>query len=167
MMLILLLFCACTTLADPNIIKIQGETDRGWNEADVAYNISKCNPTVPNAPGGRVRTMTTTGKCYNVYREENCTGSFVRLSINKLAVTMVSPRTTRWIGDQVVSEILHVGSVGPCFDDCDLANWVGDRRETTVVTLYAKHLYQGMYVFTTMYAYSRFGQNIYINKIRM
>lgn len=111
--------------------------------------------------------MTTTGKCYNVYREENCTGSFVRLSINKLAVTMVSPRTTRWIGDQVVSEILHVGSVGPCFDDCDLANWVGDRRETTVVTLYAKHLYQGMYVFTTMYAYSRFGQNIYINKIRM
>lgn len=64
--------------------------------------------------------------------------------MNEITGTMYSPKTYRWVGDDLTEEDLRIGSVGPCFDKCDSRNWQGDSKQPVAVTLYERTEFKGM-----------------------
>ncbi|XP_021966028.1 uncharacterized protein LOC110861232 [Folsomia candida] len=133
-----LVFTECST--NSNIIQIQGlpPFDGAPFESSTYYN-----PTIPTAPSGRINKLVTSGECFNIYPQENCTGSFIRA--NMFVRILYDPETdpNRWVGDDLIKEDLRIASVGPCFDRCDPRNWQNDEKLPVEVTFYEDNRLDG------------------------
>ncbi|OXA41049.1 hypothetical protein Fcan01_24183 [Folsomia candida] len=103
---------------DLNIIKITGSSYQ-----KTKYNTSYCNPIIP---AGFVTELETSGECFNIYPQENCTGSFIRTNLRRGSYQ--EPKTYQWEWEILKKGDLQIGSVGPCFDRCDPRNWGGDQK---------------------------------------
>ncbi|XP_035700752.1 uncharacterized protein LOC110861570 [Folsomia candida] len=114
-------------------------TGTRYEYSPAEYDISKCNPTIDL---DFVKMLKTNGNCVNIYPSSNCTGWFIRFAYRDSYIRF--PKTYRWVGDEVMPRGLEIGSVGPCFDKCDVRNWYGDRKqEPAHVTLYGERDFRG------------------------